>query len=102
MSGSLFPPHHFGAVYLIDCLLLSLRGELICSPRSQVAQETVLRDGELETIFRAGASKYCMRLMTFNIRFLNSVDGPNDWEYRKELVLEVFWAYLPIWWLVRK
>jgi endonuclease/exonuclease/phosphatase family metal-dependent hydrolase len=36
-----------------------------------------------------------MRLMTFNIRFLNSVDGPNDWEYRKELVLEVFWTYLP-------
>jgi endonuclease/exonuclease/phosphatase family metal-dependent hydrolase len=36
-----------------------------------------------------------MRLMTFNIRFLNTVDGPNEWRYRKELVLEVFWAYSP-------
>jgi endonuclease/exonuclease/phosphatase family metal-dependent hydrolase len=36
-----------------------------------------------------------MRLMTFNIRFLNSIDGPNKWQFRKELVLEVFWTYLP-------
>jgi endonuclease/exonuclease/phosphatase family metal-dependent hydrolase len=36
-----------------------------------------------------------MRIMTFNIRFLNAEDGPNHWDYRKELVLEVFWTYLP-------
>jgi endonuclease/exonuclease/phosphatase family metal-dependent hydrolase len=36
-----------------------------------------------------------MRLMTFNIRFLNSFDGPNQWQFRKELVLEVFWTYMP-------
>lgn len=36
-----------------------------------------------------------MRLMTFNIRFLNNLDGPNHWQFRKELVLEVFWTYLP-------
>ena len=36
-----------------------------------------------------------MRLMTFNIRFLNSIDGPNEWQFRKELVLEIFWTYLP-------
>jgi endonuclease/exonuclease/phosphatase family metal-dependent hydrolase len=36
-----------------------------------------------------------MRLMTFNIRFLNPADGPNQWQFRKELVLETFWAFLP-------
>lgn len=36
-----------------------------------------------------------MRIMTFNIRFLNEEDGPNHWQYRKELVLEVVWAYQP-------
>ncbi len=36
-----------------------------------------------------------MRIMTFNIRFLNAEDGPNHWEFRKELVLEVVWSYLP-------
>ena len=36
-----------------------------------------------------------MRIMTFNIRFLNAEDGPNHWEFRKELVLEVIWTYQP-------
>jgi endonuclease/exonuclease/phosphatase family metal-dependent hydrolase len=36
-----------------------------------------------------------MRIMTFNIRFLNPADGPNQWQFRKELVLETFWAFLP-------
>lgn len=36
-----------------------------------------------------------MRIMTFNIRFLNTLDGPNHWQYRRELVLEVFRAYRP-------
>jgi endonuclease/exonuclease/phosphatase family metal-dependent hydrolase len=36
-----------------------------------------------------------MRLMTFNIRFANPADGPNHWDFRKELVLEVFWSWLP-------
>lgn len=36
-----------------------------------------------------------MRIMTFNIRFLNPADGPNQWQFRKELVLEIFWTFLP-------
>jgi endonuclease/exonuclease/phosphatase family metal-dependent hydrolase len=40
-------------------------------------------------------SELTMRLMTFNIRFLNAADGPNHWQFRKELVLETFWAFLP-------
>jgi len=36
-----------------------------------------------------------MRLMTFNIRFANPEDGPNRWEFRKELVLETIWAWSP-------
>ncbi len=30
-----------------------------------------------------------MRLMTFNLRFATPIDGPNEWEYRKELVAEI-------------
>jgi endonuclease/exonuclease/phosphatase family metal-dependent hydrolase len=30
-----------------------------------------------------------MRLMTFNLRFATPLDGPNEWEYRKELVAEI-------------
>jgi hypothetical protein len=29
-----------------------------------------------------------MRIMTFNLRFANPQDGPNCWEFRKELVVE--------------
>lgn len=36
-----------------------------------------------------------MRLMTFNLRFATPVDGPNEWEYRKELVVEVILAHAP-------
>lgn len=36
-----------------------------------------------------------MRLMTFNIRFLNPADGLNQWQFRKELVLEALWAFFP-------
>ena len=30
-----------------------------------------------------------MRLMTFNLRFATPLDGPNEWEFRKDLVVEV-------------
>ena len=30
-----------------------------------------------------------MRIMTFNLRFATAVDGPNEWEFRKELVADV-------------
>jgi endonuclease/exonuclease/phosphatase family metal-dependent hydrolase len=36
-----------------------------------------------------------MRLMTFNLRFATPLDGPNEWEFRKELVAEVIKAHLP-------
>ncbi|MCL6621855.1 MAG: endonuclease/exonuclease/phosphatase family protein [Syntrophobacterales bacterium] len=36
-----------------------------------------------------------MRVMTFNLRFANPADGPNRWEYRKELVVEVILAHGP-------
>jgi endonuclease/exonuclease/phosphatase family metal-dependent hydrolase len=36
-----------------------------------------------------------MRLMTFNLRFATPLDGPNEWEYRKELVVEVILARGP-------
>jgi endonuclease/exonuclease/phosphatase family metal-dependent hydrolase len=36
-----------------------------------------------------------MRVMTFNLRFANPADGPDQWQYRKELVLETIWAYQP-------
>jgi endonuclease/exonuclease/phosphatase family metal-dependent hydrolase len=36
-----------------------------------------------------------MRLMTFNLRFATPVDGPNEWEFRKELVVEVILNHLP-------
>lgn len=36
-----------------------------------------------------------MRVLTFNLRFANPLDGPNQWEYRKELVVETILAYAP-------
>ncbi|MBW1953278.1 MAG: endonuclease/exonuclease/phosphatase family protein [Deltaproteobacteria bacterium] len=36
-----------------------------------------------------------MRVMTFNLRFETAEDGPFQWKYRKELVLETIWAYQP-------
>jgi endonuclease/exonuclease/phosphatase family metal-dependent hydrolase len=36
-----------------------------------------------------------MRLMTFNLRFANPADGPNAWEFRKELVVEVIGRHRP-------
>ena len=36
-----------------------------------------------------------MRLMTFNLRFANPADGPNEWEFRKDLVVEVIGRHLP-------
>jgi endonuclease/exonuclease/phosphatase family metal-dependent hydrolase len=36
-----------------------------------------------------------MRLMTFNLRFANPEDGPNEWEFRKELVVEVISNHRP-------
>jgi endonuclease/exonuclease/phosphatase family metal-dependent hydrolase len=36
-----------------------------------------------------------MRLMTFNLRFATPVDGPNEWEFRKDLVVEVIGKHLP-------
>ncbi|MFP3868686.1 MAG: endonuclease/exonuclease/phosphatase family protein [Desulfobacteraceae bacterium] len=36
-----------------------------------------------------------MRVMTFNLRFETAADGPYQWKYRKELVLETIWAYQP-------
>lgn len=36
-----------------------------------------------------------MRLMTFNLRFATPIDGPNEWEYRKELVVRVILAHGP-------
>lgn len=30
-----------------------------------------------------------MRIMTFNLRFATPLDGPNEWEFRKELVVQV-------------
>ncbi|MHB9072507.1 MAG: endonuclease/exonuclease/phosphatase family protein [Desulfobaccales bacterium] len=36
-----------------------------------------------------------MRLMTFNLRFATPVDGPNEWEFRKELVVEVILNHMP-------
>jgi endonuclease/exonuclease/phosphatase family metal-dependent hydrolase len=36
-----------------------------------------------------------MRLMTFNLRFATPMDGPNAWEFRKDLVAEVILRHLP-------
>jgi endonuclease/exonuclease/phosphatase family metal-dependent hydrolase len=36
-----------------------------------------------------------MRLMTFNLRFANPMDGPNEWEFRKELVVKLILSHLP-------
>jgi endonuclease/exonuclease/phosphatase family metal-dependent hydrolase len=36
-----------------------------------------------------------MRVMTFNLRFANPADGPDAWEFRKELVAEVILRYRP-------
>ncbi len=36
-----------------------------------------------------------MRLMTFNLRFANPADGPNEWEFRKDLVAEIIMNHLP-------
>lgn len=33
--------------------------------------------------------------MTFNLRFATPVDGPNEWEFRKELVVEVILNHRP-------
>jgi endonuclease/exonuclease/phosphatase family metal-dependent hydrolase len=36
-----------------------------------------------------------MRTMTFNLRFATPADGPNEWEYRKELVVETILYHWP-------
>jgi endonuclease/exonuclease/phosphatase family metal-dependent hydrolase len=36
-----------------------------------------------------------MRVMTFNLRFATPLDGPNEWEFRKELVAEVILNHRP-------
>ncbi len=36
-----------------------------------------------------------MRLMTFNLRFATPLDGPNEWDYRKELVVATIQAHQP-------
>lgn len=36
-----------------------------------------------------------MRLLTFNLRFANPLDGPNQWDYRKELVVETILTLNP-------
>ncbi len=36
-----------------------------------------------------------MRIMTFNLRFANPEDGPNQWDFRKELVVETILVYRP-------
>ena len=36
-----------------------------------------------------------MRLLTFNLRFANPLDGPNQWDHRRELVVETILALNP-------
>ena len=36
-----------------------------------------------------------MRLMTFNLRFANPADGPNEWQHRKDLVLQIIEDHRP-------
>ncbi|MBM4272848.1 MAG: endonuclease/exonuclease/phosphatase family protein [Deltaproteobacteria bacterium] len=36
-----------------------------------------------------------LRVMTFNLRFANPADGPNEWQYRKELVADVILRHAP-------
>ncbi|MGO8760874.1 MAG: endonuclease/exonuclease/phosphatase family protein [Desulfobaccales bacterium] len=36
-----------------------------------------------------------MRLMTFNLRFATPLDGPNEWEFRKDLVAQVILNHRP-------
>ncbi len=36
-----------------------------------------------------------MRIMTFNLRFATPADGPNEWQHRKELVVEIIQAHRP-------
>ena len=33
--------------------------------------------------------------MTFNLRFATPLDGPNEWEFRKELVADIIKTHLP-------
>lgn len=36
-----------------------------------------------------------MRLMTFNLRFANPLDGPNEWQHRKDLVVKIILDHRP-------
>jgi len=36
-----------------------------------------------------------MRLMTFNLRFATPADGPNEWQHRKELVVDIILKHRP-------
>jgi endonuclease/exonuclease/phosphatase family metal-dependent hydrolase len=36
-----------------------------------------------------------MRLLTFNLRFANPIDGPNHWDHRKELVVDLILTLNP-------
>jgi len=36
-----------------------------------------------------------MRIMTFNVRFATPIDGPNEWQWRKEVVTAVILAHQP-------
>src|SRR5512135_2645906 len=36
-----------------------------------------------------------MRIMTFNLRFATPIDGPNEWEHRKDLVAEIILKHAP-------
>ena len=36
-----------------------------------------------------------MRILTFNLRFANPLDGPNQWDHRKELVVDTILALDP-------
>jgi endonuclease/exonuclease/phosphatase family metal-dependent hydrolase len=36
-----------------------------------------------------------LRIMTFNLRFANPADGPNEWQFRKELVAEIIMRRSP-------
>ena len=36
-----------------------------------------------------------MRIMTFNLRFANPNDGPNEWEFRKDLVVRLIAKHRP-------
>lgn len=36
-----------------------------------------------------------MRVMTFNLRFANPADGPNEWQHRKDLVVQIIEDHRP-------